>query len=218
MSRRTVIKTLPAVLPVPVFSSVHALATAGDGMPAAPIGYRSTSVNVGGQTVPVAQWYPLSREEVAQAEPAQGKDKPYRYRIGIANLFKAFLGVKLPIPSPEVRSGDVVTVREDGTPMPGCKNGIIFCHGMLGSRFDMADLCSALARKGFVVSAADFAECISASFTPNEATSRDAIIKAEMERLSSDFGATEFGMHLLCHAPSSKVPATRVRCWTHQPS
>ena len=53
-----------------------------------------------------------------------------------------------------------------------------------GSRFDMATLCETLAREGFVVSAADFAESISASFAPNSATSRSAIIDAEMSLLA----------------------------------
>ena len=48
----------------------------------------------------------------------------------------------------------------------------------------MATLCETLAREGFVVSAADFAESISASFAPNSATSRSAIIHAEMSLLA----------------------------------
>ena len=99
-----------------------------------PVGYRATTVVVGGQSVPVAQWYPLDSPD---ENDLSGSDSPpYRYQIGIAKLFKAFLGLKLPIPSPQVRSGDAAV--RVGAPSKPCKGGIVFAHGMLGSRFDMA--------------------------------------------------------------------------------
>jgi len=155
-----------------------------------PVGYRATNVVVGGQIIPIALWYPLSDDDSNKPSGSQ----PYRYRIGIRNLFKVFLGLDLPfIPNPEVLSGDTA-VRVDGTPKAQQQGGIVFAHGMLGSRFDMADLCAALASRGFVVSSADFAESISASFTPNEGTTREAIIEAEMALLARDFGASLFGI------------------------
>ena len=193
------------------------------------IGYRAVAVDIGGQKVPVAQWYPLavdqaSRERTAAADKSEPVQEPYAYRIGIANLFKAFLVVRLPIPSPEVRCGSDHAVRVDAAPAATnkggaglgpddrfraesrqlsrrfllilccCGPGIVFAHGMLGSRFDMATLCEALAREGFVVSSADFAESISASFTPNPETTRGAIIDAEMALMHRDFGSETFGI------------------------
>jgi len=50
------------------------------------------------------------------------------------------------------------------------------------ARHPQATLCEQLARQGFVVSAADFAESISGSFIPNEKTGRGAIIDAGAHR------------------------------------
>lgn len=207
LSRRALVTALPAIVPAVGGLLPGALAArAGEGQVGRaiasrlPIGYRSTTVAVGGENIPVAQWYPLSSvTSTATVET----ERPYQYQIGIANLFKAFLGFKLPIPSPTVASGDV-SVRVGGAAVAQCKHGIVFAHGMLGSRFDMADLCAALAREGFVVSAADFAESISASFTPNEATSRSAIIDAELALLQ------RYALHLPAAAhPSGWVPHAR---------
>eukprot|EP00965_Chrysotila_dentata_P157563 5205050-Pleurochrysis_carterae.AAC.1 len=41
---------------------------------------------------------------------------------------------------------------------------LLFAHGFLGSRFDMADACERLASVGFVIVAPDFGESISGSF------------------------------------------------------
>jgi len=193
LSRRELIASIPAALPTSLLASTAATAADDIGAPGKlkPVGYRATTVVVGGQTVPVALWYPLSSDDNSQ--PAAASDRPYNYRIGIGNLFKVFLGFELPIPNPEVRSGDAA-VRVGGAPQANCGNGIIFAHGMLGSRFDMAELCASLAREGFVVSAADFAESISASYAPNESTTRGAIIDAETELLRRDFSATSFGI------------------------
>ena len=98
-----------------------------------PVGYRATTLLVGDQEIPVAVWYPLAQDDGAQKA---GEGPPYRYRINIANLFRAFLGFKPPIPSPEVRSGGAA-VRPDAPPASASKGGIVFAHGMLGSRFDM---------------------------------------------------------------------------------
>ena len=196
--RRALLTALPALtaLPLPALQparGARALAAAENSRDAEArplVGYRATTVEVGGENIPVAQWYPL--DEPSATTEAKG-GTPYVYRIGIANLFKAFLGLRLPIPSPVVRSGGA-HVRVGNVPAASTRGGIVFAHGMLGSRFDMATLCEALAREGFVVSAADFAESISGSFTPNPQTSRGAIIEAEIALLRRDFGAERFGI------------------------
>jgi hypothetical protein len=192
LSRREAVLALPGAVRLlrrpPAAAQMDAVAASK------PVGYRATTLLVGGQTIPVAQWYPLA-DEGEEAATFINTGPPYRYRINIANLFRAFLGFKPPIPSPEVRNGGASAVRRDAPPAQGeSKGGIVFAHGLLGSRFDMATLCEQLAREGFVVSSADFAESISGSFAPNENTGRGAIIEAEMELLRRDFGATTFGI------------------------
>jgi len=153
----------------------------------APIGFKTTTAKVGGETVPVSVWYPTTEATA----PAADGEPPYQYQIAIGNLFRAFLGIPLPIPAPKVASGDSSIV-PNATPAE-TKGGVIFAHGMLGSRYDMATLCERLAREGFAVSAADFAESISAPFKPNEETTRINIINAERDILA-ELGAKEYGI------------------------
>mmetsp|Transcript_47892 Transcript_47892/g.57726 ORF Transcript_47892/g.57726 Transcript_47892/m.57726 type:complete len:413 (+) Transcript_47892:47-1285(+) len=199
ISRRRLIASVPTILLSNAAASDEGIELIPpQGGTLKPIGYRSTTVTVGGQTVPVAVWYPLDEPSPSSTPPSttsSTKPKPYNYKIGIGNLFKVFLGVALPIPNPQVNSGDATSILVNGTPASASSslNGIVFAHGMLGSRFDMADLCANLAREGFVVSSADFAESISASFTPNDQTSRSAIIEAEKNVLRG-LGVTEFGI------------------------
>jgi hypothetical protein len=193
LSRRTFI---PGLLPllafnVPAWAEKKGGGDAGTKTPIS-VGYRAILLDVGGEKVPCAQWYPLMMSG-DDTRVRDHMDQPYKYVIGIANLFKAFLNVNLPIPNPTMQFGDAA-VRYGGVAATSIKGCIIFAHGVLGSRFDMATLCEALAREGFVVSAADFAESISASFTPNQATTRNAIIEAQMLLSRRDFGASEFGI------------------------
>ena len=60
-------------------------------------------------------------------------------------------------------------------------HAIIFAHGFLGSRFDQAHVCEALASDGFVVLAPEFAESLAGSFVPNDLTDRPAIVQAKKQ-------------------------------------
>eukprot|EP00239_Pterosperma_sp_CCMP1384_P005476 CAMPEP_0197844508 /NCGR_PEP_ID=MMETSP1438-20131217/1496_1 /TAXON_ID=1461541 /ORGANISM="Pterosperma sp., Strain CCMP1384" /LENGTH=368 /DNA_ID=CAMNT_0043455331 /DNA_START=320 /DNA_END=1426 /DNA_ORIENTATION=+ len=163
-----------------------------------PISYKSTSITVGEVQVPVAIWYPAAPVELDSSTAQQPirAQRPYEYKIGIGRLFKAFLGFKLPVPSPQTNlagSGDVL---RDAAPLSTTSSPtIIFAHGYLGSRFDALTLCETLARQGFTVAAPDFAESIMGNFEPDgEVTSRGNIMIQLQALLREDFGATQFGV------------------------
>lgn len=175
---------LGAALGGPAAASANAAA-------GAKIGYRTTSVSVGGQDVPVSVWYPLA--DAAGAGPPTAA--PYAYRIGLPTLVKAFFGVKPPLPAPRVAlagGGNVVAGAAARSDASG--DALLFAHGFLGSRFDCATLCETLCREGFTVVAPDFAESIMGTFDPNEATSRGAIVAATRALLADQAGATRWGI------------------------
>ena len=72
------------------------------------------------------------------------------------------------------------TATPTGTPIEKT-DAIIFAHGFLGSRFDQAHVCEALASDGFVVLAPEFAESLAGSFVPNDLTDRPAIVQAKKQ-------------------------------------
>ena len=160
----------------------------------APVGFRAATVSVGGTAVPTALWYPTTDTAAPSSEQQQKLKGPFDYRIDIGKIARALLGFALPIPNKRAFLGDPAEVLAGAAPALGAvRGGVIFAHGMLGSRFDECELCSALARRGFVVGAADFAESISGSFEPTEATTRGAIVAAVEELVRAEYTATSGG-------------------------
>ena len=144
------------------------------------VDYRSTTVTVGTAAVPVSIWSPPSAS--SSVTPLT-----YDYRIDLgriaAKLKVGWLGW-LPAKSYKLACAGAAAP-EAPTAKPG--DAILFTHGFLGSRFDMAHVCEALAAAGFTVLAPELPESLAASFTPDgEAGSRAAIVAATRSQLLPD--------------------------------
>eukprot|EP00416_Gambierdiscus_australes_P029750 CAMPEP_0171085778 /NCGR_PEP_ID=MMETSP0766_2-20121228/19135_1 /TAXON_ID=439317 /ORGANISM="Gambierdiscus australes, Strain CAWD 149" /LENGTH=399 /DNA_ID=CAMNT_0011543369 /DNA_START=8 /DNA_END=1207 /DNA_ORIENTATION=+ len=177
--------------------SVRSETTAAWAAPSTAVGYTSSSLSVGGQSVPVALWYPTEANERGAEAPEEG---PYAYFVSVGKLFRTFLRVPLPLSfGQHFALGDGGRVSVDAPvswrwAAGRVRPGVIFAHGYLGSRFDMLELCECLASRGFAVAAPDFAESITGSFQPSPATGRRSIVEAAQNKLSNDFSATHFGI------------------------
>eukprot|EP00614_Pseudopedinella_elastica_P033045 CAMPEP_0172633594 /NCGR_PEP_ID=MMETSP1068-20121228/190215_1 /TAXON_ID=35684 /ORGANISM="Pseudopedinella elastica, Strain CCMP716" /LENGTH=407 /DNA_ID=CAMNT_0013445329 /DNA_START=55 /DNA_END=1278 /DNA_ORIENTATION=- len=160
------------------------------------VGYSSRSIRLStGTLVPVALWYPADQDTAAALQAtAAFASKPYRYRISVSKIFQMLLGIKPPFDiAREIELGsahpdEVIAVaegemRKSQADLPA----VVFCHGFLGSRFDFHHVCESLAAQGFVVAAPELPESLSASFTPDEGTSRSAIVEKTVSLLQDDF-------------------------------
>eukprot|EP00966_Prymnesium_polylepis_P155402 3589274-Prymnesium_polylepis.2 len=149
--------------------------------------YASTSVEVGPATVPVSLWLPKGLE----ADSLQPSEV-YGYRIDIGRIAKR-LGVGwlswLPSRNCPLSVGDAATVH----PLrEGCC--LVFAHGFLGSRFDMAHVCEVLAAHGFAVAAPELPESLAASFEPAAGVDRAAIVSAVRDYCGGTLSARRYGI------------------------
>ena len=144
------------------------------------------SLNISGASVPVACWTPAA---LAGADASSATEYPYAVDIGriAARLRVGWLSwlprVNLPLPCG--------TAPLDGLPTSysgGARQGdaIIFAHGFLGSAYDCAHICEALASDGFLVCAPEMPESLAASYKPPESgITREEIIAASRELFGS---------------------------------
>jgi len=168
----------------------------GAAMAAAPVGFRETKVLVGGQSVPLSVWYPTD----ASSAGARGR---YSYPLSIGTIASrlaklptaTWLAAKINVEG-GLRSVVANAAPKNAEDLPA----LFFAHGFLGSRFDMLHVAEALASQGFVVASADLPESLSASFVPNERTTRGAIVEAAFQALHADFGASQTLRGLFGHS------------------
>lgn len=144
---------------------------------AQPVSFATTSVTVQGQTVPVAVWCPQSLLPDAWQTAAA-----YEYDIDIGRIASKLevdwlswlparrveLDRAAVPPDPSFEAADL---------RPG-SDALIFAHGFLGSPFDMAHACEALASDGFLVAAPECPESLSASYEARDGLTREAIVAA----------------------------------------
>ncbi len=177
-TRRALLNSLPALLVSTAPSSNIAMSAA----------YRSASVEVAGASVPVALWLPPAAAAVDFGAPAA--DYAYRIDLGriASKLGLGFLGW-LPARDCPLPIGQFA---ETHAPRKNC--AILFAHGYLGSRFDLQHVCEALAADGFVVAAPELPESLAASFVPNEATTRAAIMAATRALVDGALGPQRYGI------------------------
>jgi dienelactone hydrolase len=143
-------------------------------------------VNVGGLTVPVAVWAPASSRPIGLAT------ETYAYIISVGRI-AARLGVGwlswLPSRSFQLPPAGVTHDRTtSAAARPG--DALIFAHGFLGSPYDMAHVCEALAAAGFIVAAPEMPESLAASYAG--AISRGEIVSAT-RRLVEEAGEGSCG-------------------------
>eukprot|EP00929_Paragymnodinium_shiwhaense_P098271 TRINITY_DN59773_c0_g1_i1.p1 TRINITY_DN59773_c0_g1~~TRINITY_DN59773_c0_g1_i1.p1 ORF type:complete len:435 (+),score=108.59 TRINITY_DN59773_c0_g1_i1:100-1404(+) len=171
-------------------------ALASDATVSSSLGYRDTTVSVGGEQIPVAMWFPVAEDQVAEA----AVEEPYSYRISVAKIFKMLLGVTLPaFLASTFRLRSSYRLFPKAAPPAALEKSqqlpvVVFAHGYLGSRFDMLHLAEYLASRGFVVAAPEFAESLSASFEASEATPRKDIMAATLRMLDEEVGIDSCGL------------------------
>ena len=119
--------------------------------------YSTTSVVVGSQTIPMAVWCPEPLLPKGVWQPAEAY--PYTVDVGrIAAKLKVGWLTWLPsrtftLDRARVASAPQLSTAARQGLRPG-GDALIFAHGFLGSPYDMAHACEALASDGFVVKAA----------------------------------------------------------------
>lgn len=168
------------------------------------VSYLSTTVAVGGASVPLCVWLPPGcQSSAATSEPT------YDYRIDVGRIAQrlgvGWLGWLPAFDTPISRALDSP---EEQRRAPGC--GLIFAHGFLGSPFDFAHVCERLAAAGFVVGAPELPDSISASYDPAPDTSRASICDAARARLAEDFGVTRWGVlgHSMGAGTATSLPGS----------
>ena len=146
-------------------------------------------IQVGAASVPVAIWQPTSSSATGAAAAS------YDYTINIGRIAKGlrvgWLGwlpeSKFALPvgaaTPEVLPA------EFGRAKPG--DAIMFAHGFLGSPFDMAHACEALAADGFTCVAPELPESLSATFAEQaEGLTRDEILNSARKLATDSLGTS----------------------------
>mmetsp|Transcript_8497 Transcript_8497/g.21211 ORF Transcript_8497/g.21211 Transcript_8497/m.21211 type:complete len:403 (+) Transcript_8497:32-1240(+) len=158
---------------------VHAVSLSGE-----PLGYQDLDLLLGGESIPISVWYPPEDGGSAVAGAAK-----YPHKISVGKITTLLTRGSLKAPEflgPSTTLAGEAQLKKGASPQPGLP-AIIFCHGYLGSRFDMLHVCEALASKGFVVAAPELPESLSAGFTPNDDTTRTAIVEATINLLNRNW-------------------------------
>ena len=166
-----------------------------------------TDVLVRGQSVPVALWYPY-----APLPETWRRRDAYEYDIDVGRIalkleveWLSWLPARhISLPRVEVQS------RPPAPPASGAE-ALIFAHGFLGSQFDMAHACEALAADGFIVAAPELPESLSASYDARGITRADIVtatqraIDAGLASASSPSQTTAGAAPShRCHSPSHR--------------
>mmetsp|Transcript_32507 Transcript_32507/g.107146 ORF Transcript_32507/g.107146 Transcript_32507/m.107146 type:complete len:262 (-) Transcript_32507:663-1448(-) len=112
---------------------------------------------------PASVWYPAASG--GEGSPLSG----YRYVFSARKLCSSVLGlpgfalgeepetVTLPVAA-NLRLGPAVALPSSAEPR--CRRGVVLAHGLLCSRFDLAHIAEALARRGFLVVAPEMPDSI----------------------------------------------------------
>ena len=149
-----------------------------------PVSFATTSVTVQGQRVPVAIWCPES------LLPDTWKEAPaYEYDIDVGRI-----ALKLEVDWLSWLPARPVSLSRAAVPLhdpsfevvsPG-SDALIFAHGFLGTPFDMAHACEALASDGFLVVAPECPESLSASYEARDGLTREAIVLATQQAVDAN--------------------------------
>ena len=162
----------------------HMCASIAQPVTARPVSFATTSVSIQGQSVPVAIWCPTS---LLPESWRRTSTDAYEYKIDVGRI-----ATKLEVdwlswlPSRRVklaRAGASACNPPSDDERLG--DGLIFAHGFLGSPFDMAHACEALACDGFIVVAPECPESLSASYESREGLNREAIVRATQQAVDA---------------------------------
>jgi len=144
-----------------------------------PVAHTMAEVQVNGTQVPVALWYPNKVAEMLGESRTS-----YQYVIDIGGIAKRLnVGWLLGwLPRMEYVLPFAGVTYNESSPAASAAGGpndyIMFTHGFLGSPFDMAHVCEALAARGFTVAAPEFPESLSASYMNTNSITRAEIVSA----------------------------------------
>jgi dienelactone hydrolase len=168
LPRRAVLAAPLLAVQSPACSAVTATAVAAP----ARVRLSSVKVDVAGLSVPVAVWAPVASLPIGEIT------ETYAYTISVGRIASR-LGVRwlswLPSRSFDLPPAGVADDRAfPRTARPG--DALIFAHGFLGSPYDMAHICEALAAAGFIVAAPEMPESLAASYAG--AITRGEIVSA----------------------------------------
>ena len=147
------------------------------------------SVDVEGVSIPVAVWCQDSRRPTGGGG-AWVPTEEYGYTVDIGRIAsKLRVGWLSWLPSrtyslapagvPPWRGAACASQARAG-------DALLFAHGFLGSPFDMAHACEALASDGFVVAAPELPESLAASYEAREGVTREAIVAATQAALGDE--------------------------------
>jgi len=139
--------------------------------------------------VPVAVWCP--EEVLPEAWPAADS---YSYTIDIGRIAtKLKVGWLGWLPSKTFTLAPAGVPPWAGEPLASEApraggDCLIFAHGFLGSPYDLAHACEALASDGFVVAAPELPESLAASYEAREGVTREAIVRETQAAVEASVG------------------------------
>ena len=171
-----------------------------------PVHFSILDMTVAGLTVPVAVWAPCSLQESGGGSESA---EAYRYTVDIGRIatklevnWLSWLPSRTyDLPPPDVPAGS-------GT-AAGAGEALIFAHGFLGSPFDLAHACVALASDGFVVAAPELPESLAASYEAREGLTREAIVQATRAAIDERFESTGRRWGIFGHSAGSGTALTQ---------
>ena len=187
LPRRAAVLALSTGVPALQSASARPAISATANVPAR-FSFELSSVDVGGASVPLAIWTPGG---------AAGRPETYPYAVDVGKI------------AAKLRVGWLSWLPRFDKPLPcgaapwaglpsgfdsSAKSGdaIVFAHGFLGSPYDMAHICEALAADGFTVAAPELPESLTASYRePEGGLAREEIISAARETVG---GALRWGI------------------------
>ncbi|KAL7508010.1 hypothetical protein ACHAXN_005790 [Cyclotella atomus] len=133
--------------------------------------YEPITIDVLGEEVPVAAWYPTTLNEVTSNQ-FSSKKVVYDHRISVKKIGKSLAGWNF-IPEfttrtfPISASGDIMQINSIAT-VPNFASStvpvVLLAHGYLGSRFDLSPYAQDLASNGFLVLSPEYPESLADSY------------------------------------------------------
>ena len=145
--------------------------------------FATTSVTVGGLEVPVCIWCPEPLFPQDAWQPAAA----YNYVVDVGRIAtKLKVGWLSWLPS-RTRTLTRAIAPPSDSPVSASEPGdaLIFAHGFLGSPFDMAHVCEALASDGFIVASPEMPESLAASYDAQDGVTREAIVRATQQAIDA---------------------------------
>jgi len=158
------------------------------------VGYSSLSMLVMNTQIPVAAWYPIVKDDEesninTKKEEHTKQETCYSHRISIKRIGELLAQWNF-IPefaskSYELQSNIPIKI-VDNNELPSANGPVVlFAHGYLGSRFDLAHICEALAQDGFTCLSAEYPESLAASYERKEGLDRTVITNQLVEELTT---------------------------------